>query len=415
VSDKKEEGEEMNRTTVRIAWRNLWRHPQRTFLMITMVAFGSWVILVMWGITDGFFSSMIRAQVAQNQGSFQLRAVGYADDPIPKNRLTPEEITAVKAALNGLRICAATTRLESLGMLRSAYGMDGVAIRGVDPVKEQMVTDLQEHLTAGHYLANHGEILLSSETAERLDVRLGERVVLLAHGENGTASQAFIAVGLFSSALADLNRTVLVPIDDARELTGWDGATAIAVSVPPGVSTPRIVAQARERVETGIEVADYYDLNPLARTIIQGSVIKMIPFVIMVSLLVGFGVANTTFYSVLERTRELGVMTALGMSRRQLARMVLLESAFVSAIGFVVGGGVGYGSLLYLSRVGLNFGRWMGTIGGELGMPTVIYASTSGWYWLAAFSVVVFTALTAAWYPARRVNHLEPVAAIREG
>lgn len=405
----------MNLTTARIAWRNLWRHPQRTLLMIVVVAFGSWVILVMWGITDGFFSSMTRAYVMENQGSFQLRARGYADDPIPENGLTPEQVDAAEASLSGLRIRAMTPRLETSGMLRSAYGTDGVAIRGVAPVKEQLVTKLQENLTAGRYLAHSSEILLSNEMAERLDIRLGERVVLIAHGEKGTSSQAFIVVGLFSSALAGLNRTALIPIDDARALTGWDGGTAIAVSIPPGVSTPRIVTQARACVPAGIEVADYYDLNPLARIIIQGSVIKMIPFVIMVSLLVGFGVANTTFYSVLERTREFGVMTALGMGRRQLARVVLLESILVSAIGFVLGGGVGYSSLLYLSRVGLNFGRLLGSIGGDLGMPSVIYASTSGWYWVAAFSVVVFTALTAAWYPARRVNRLEPVVAIREG
>lgn len=300
-------------------------------------------------------------------------------------------------------------------MLRSAYGTDGVAIRGVDPVKEQSVTTLQDTLTAGRYLADKGEILLSAETATRLDVRLGERVVLLAQGKEGMASQAFIAVGFFSSALADLNRTVLISIDDARTLAGWDGATAIAVSLPPGVSTARIIAQARANVGTGIEVADYYDLNPLARLIVQGSVIKMIPFVVMISLLVGFGVANTTFYSVLERTREFGMMTAVGMRRRQLAWVVLLESIFVSAIGFVAGGSIGYVGLVYLSRVGLNLGRMIGSFGGELGMPAVIYASTSGWYWVAAFSVVVFTALVAAWYPARRVNRLEPVAAIREG
>jgi ABC-type antimicrobial peptide transport system permease subunit len=103
------------------------------------------------------------------------------------------------------------------------------------------------------------------------------------------------------------------------------------------------------------------------------------------------------------------------MSRRQLARMVLVESVFVSAIGFAVGGSIGYGALLYMARVGLDLTPLMAGFGAELGIPTVIYASASGLYWLAALSVVVFTALVAAWYPARRANRLEPVTAIREG
>ena len=107
-------------------------------------------------------------------------------------------------------------------------------------------------------------------------------------------------------------------------------------------------------------------------------------------------------------------MTAVGMSRRLLARMVLLESTFVAAIGFVVGGGLGYWGLLYLSRSGWDMSM-ISDMAGSMGLPRVIYASTSGWYWVAAFSVVVFTALVAAWYPARRANRLEPVAAIREG
>ncbi len=147
---------------------------------------------------------------------------------------------------------------------------------------------------------------------------------------------------------------------------------------------------------------------------IAGSTLKMIPFVLMISLMAGFGVANTAFYSVLERTREFGVMTAVGMSRKLLARLVLLESTMVAAIGFLLGGGLGYWGLLYLSRNGLSLSIFE-EIGRGVGLPKVIYASSSGWYWVAAFSVVVFTALTAAWYPARRVNRLEPVTAIREG
>jgi len=407
----------MINTTVRMAWRNLWRHPQRTILMIATVAFGSWVILVMFGFADGFIGSMMASQVSENQGSFQVRAVGYADDPIPENGLSPDEVAGVKEALSGMRVSGIAPRMETVGILRSVYGTDGVTLRGIDPNAESSVTTLEDLIIEGRGLAGSGEILLSAAVAESLDVRIGERVVVLASGGDGTGSRAFRAVGFFRATASDMEQLAMVPIDDVRAMTGIDGATALAVGLPHGFSANQAVAQA-ERLLTdqqGVEVVGFFDLNPLARVIISGSTIKMIPFVIMISLMAGFGVANTAFYSVLERTREFGVMTAVGMSRRLLAGIVLAESMFVAAIGFVVGGGIGYGFLFYLGSSGVDFSGLMQGFGESLGIPMVIYASTSGWYWVAAFSVVVFTAIVAAWYPARRVNRLEPVTAIREG
>ena len=119
----------MNLMTWRIAWRNLWRHPQCTFLMIAIVAFGSWVILVMWGITDGLIRSMTDTQIVYNQGDLQLRAAGYADDPVPSNGLTPEQVLSAQEVLADARVEASSARLETYGMLRSSYG-DGVARRG---------------------------------------------------------------------------------------------------------------------------------------------------------------------------------------------------------------------------------------------------------------------------------------------
>ena len=407
----------MKWTTWRMAWRNLWRHTQRTLLMIATVAFGSWVILVMWGVTDGFMASMTTSQSMENQGDFQIRAVGYAEDPIPSNGLGAALLADVEDSLSDLRLGATAPRLETFGMIRSAYNTNGATIRGIDPLRERTVTSLHQQLTAGRYLDGSGEILLSTQLAQDLDVRIGERVVLLASGDEGTESTAFTAVGFFTSTVMELEQVVLVTLEDAQGLSGWSGATALAVNLPPGASSGRAVRQASEHLAgfNDIEVADYFALNPMARLMMQGGTVKMIPFVIMISVLVGFGVANTTFYSVLERTREFGVMTAVGMSKRQLARLILLESVFVSGIGFAAGGGLGYALLVYMSRTGIDFGGMMEGLGSGFGMPTIIYASTSGWYWIGAFSVVVFTALAATWYPARRVNRLEPVTAIREG
>ena len=408
----------MNATSLRMAWRNLWRHAQRTILMIAIVAFGSWVILVMWGIADGMIRSMTDTQIEYNLGDLQLRAVEYADDPVPSNGLTAKQVLGSQEVLADAGIDASSARLETSGMLRSSYGSDGVTIRGIDQIREQRVTKLQETIVEGRYIAGLGEILISAKMAASLDIRLGERVVLLAQGESGTSSQAFRAVGFFASNLGALDRIAMIPLQDAHAMSEWSGLTSIAIKLPAGASTSRYVSRLQDDLAIadieGIEVADYFALNPFARLMIQGSTIKMIPMVIMIALMAGFGVANTAFYSVLERTREFGMMMALGMSRKLLARIVLMESVFVSAIGFVVGGGVGYGCLMYLSRHGFSLGGLMGNFS-ELGIPTTLYASTSGWYWVAAFSVVVFTALVAAWYPARRANRLEPVTAIREG
>jgi len=190
----------------------------------------------------------------------------------------------------------------------------------------------------------------------------------------------------------------------------------LAVSLADGVSAVRTVGKAREALAglPSVEVADYFDLNPFARYMITGSTIQMIPFVIMISLMAGFGVANTAFYSFLERTREFGVMTAVGTNHRRLARIVLMESSIVASIGFVVGGGAAYGLLKHLGRDGWDLSMFTDIVG-SIGIPRVVYATTSGWYWVAALGVVVCTALAAAWYPARRVSRLEPVTAIREG
>ncbi len=406
----------MTLTMWRIAWRNLWRHKQRTILMIATVAVGSLVILILFGLTDGMVGSMTATQIEWNQGNFQVRTIAYADDPIPENALSPDQVAAVMDRLASMRTAGITARMETFGMLRSAYGTDGVSLRGIDPLAELSVTHFDELIVEGRYLDADGQVLLSATLAEDLDIRVGERVVILAIGADGADSRAFIVSGLFQSPSTDLEHMVMASIDDVRAMTGFKGATTLAIALPRGASDSRAVAEARELLagQQNIVVADYFDLNPFARFMIAGSTIKMIPFVLMISLMAGFGVANTAFYSVLERTREFGIMTAVGMSRKLLSRMVLMESTMVAAIGFVVGGGLGYGGLLYLSQHGWDISMLTDMVG-SFGFPRVIYASTSGWYWVAALSVIVVTALAAAWYPARRVNRLDPVTAIREG
>jgi ABC-type antimicrobial peptide transport system permease subunit len=139
----------------------------------------------------------------------------------------------------------------------------------------------------------------------------------------------------------------------------------------------------------------------------------MVIWMVLLALLAGFGVANTVLFSVIERTREFGVMGALGMSARRLALVVVTESVLVSMLGFAAAAVGGYFLIGYLAHTGIPLGP-AADVMAEIGIPARIYASAEGWYWAASFVVVVVTGAVAAWYPARRAAKLEPVEAIRE-
>ncbi|MBC7317985.1 ABC transporter permease [Candidatus Bipolaricaulota bacterium] len=408
-------GEEEMRAIVRLAWRNLWRHPQRTALAIAIVAFGTFCIIVVWGITEGWIKTMTHAQVSLDQGHLKIFAAGYRADPALEKALASEDLHRALSELARFPGAEAAPRLTVYGMLKSAYGAAGVEIRGVDPEREPRVTEIPRRIVAGAWFSGPGQILLGQSLAEELDVRLGERVVVLVQGARGPRSQAFRAVGFFASGLPGLDKsTVLIPLEDARAIAGVLGATEVVVRISSG-DPATLAARLQEALGERFEVRDFFSLNPLIRDMVRVAWIELTPMIAILALLSGFGVANTVLFSVLQRTRELGIMAAVGMSPRTLARMVLMESLLSSALGYGVGAGAGYGVNLILATRGVSFGEVFGEMLGRAGMPAVLYSAVSGWYWLGSLSVVLATGLVAAWYPARRAARLSPVEAIREG
>lgn len=398
----------------KMAWRNLWRHRARSLLMMGIVFLGSLVVIVLWGVSEGAFQSMIATHVEVDQGALTVVRSAYRDDPAPVQGFSESALEEVLQAVEALNGASASPRLTLHGLLRSPYGATGMELRGVDPAEDRGVTRLEEHLREGTYLEGPGEALLGLRAARKLDVRLGERVVVNVQGEAGARSRAFTVVGLYIAGLAPLDEaTVIIPLEDARWLAGVDGATTVAVGLRPGVRDDRAAFALREVLGEEIEVLTFEEANPMVAGIIEGNVAEMMIIMIVLALLAGFGVANTVLFSVIERTREFGVMRSLGMSSRRLAGVVVIESVIASALGFATAAVVGYGLVTYLAQVGIPLGP-MSALYAEFGLPERLYASVSGWYWLASLIVVVATGVLAAWYPARRAAKLQPVEAIRD-
>jgi ABC-type lipoprotein release transport system permease subunit len=363
---------------------------------------------------DGFMASMVDSQIAVDQGSVKIHAAGYDEDPAPEHGLTSEAVAQAESTLGAADIDTYAPRLSVYGMVKSAYGATGIEIRGIDLERESRVTSLPTQIAAGRALANPGEILLSEEIARRLDVRIGERVVVLAQADSGPQSLAVTAVGFFGSGIPNLDKgVVLVGLADAQRLAVSSGATEIVISLPRTQKAENVSAELRAALGDAFVVKSYFEANPLIKSLIEAARIEMLPIIFILALLAGFGVANTVLFSVLERTREFGVMIAVGMSPKRLGRIVQLEALVASAIGFLVGGSIGYLALLALTR-GIAIGTTWASMAGDISMPAMLYASASGIYLLGSLAVVLSTALIAAWYPARRAAGLQPVEAIRE-
>lgn len=399
----------------RLAWRNLGRSRRRTALMVAVVALSTWAIVVMWGLTDGFTRTTIDAQLRLNTGDLQVHRMGYLEDRDPSSALDVDQLSRVRDRLDHTEsVEAASARIEANGLLKSAYGSTGVAIRGVELPNETRVTDVVESLASGEYLTGDHQIVLGAALARDLDVRLGERVVLETQGTERQESRAFRLVGTIETGLTMLDRrTAFIPLADAQALTGITGATTIAVALVPGASVEAVAAQLEASLGDGFAASTLFDLNPLLGDMVKIGTFEMMPTMIVLSLLAGFGVANTVMFTVLERTREFGVLTAVGLKPRKLGQLILVESTLASLLGFAIGGTVGYGVNAYLARYGIDMSFYPESFSGAIGMPHVLYAETSGWYWLYGLSVVILTALMAAWYPARRATKLEPTEAMR--
>ncbi len=401
-------------TLWRLAWRNLGRNRRRTALMVAIVALGTWAIVVLWGVTEGFYKTMIDTQIRLDTGDLQIHRAGYLEDPDPANALGESDLQTITAQLTAERtVRAFSKRLKLEGLLRSAYGATGVEIRGVELPSETQVTQIARTIAVGRFLSGAGEIVLGRPLARDLDVRLDERVVIEAQGLKKPASRAFRVVGIVSTGLALLDRaTVWISLEDAQALAGLPGATEIALALVPGASPERVADALRTTLDERYSVETILELNPLIASLIKISYIEMTPTMLILALLAGFGVANTVMFTVLERTREFGVLIALGLKPKRLARLVLSESVLASGIGFALGALTGYAVNGYLALYGMDLGFYADAFP-DLGMPRVIYAATSGWYWLYGMVVVVLTALVAGWYPARRAAKLEPTEAMR--
>ncbi|MGF1726091.1 ABC transporter permease [Photobacterium nomapromontoriensis] len=410
---------------VKLAWRNLWRNKLRTGIMLGAMVFGLMGVVTMMGFISGLYSSMIHNAIMWQTSHIQIQNSRYLNDPDIKSTVVdlPELAQAI-AALPGLRGWSA--RFVADGLVASARSSRGVRINGIDIDAEASVTPLADNISDGEWLSAEGRnpVLVSDNIASRLKLRVGSKVVLTFTDAFGDVSGAAFRVrGLFntpSSAFDDGN--VFVRKADLTALAGINGAHEIAIlldsdsaAMPLAVSLSQQLQQQfdHEMTASGNRVRDWQQVQPMLASIINQQGISNAIMLGIFVVALSFGIVNIMLMSVFERTREFGVLMAVGMQKHRVFLLIMLETAWLGITGAALGLVVSFVLITGLQHTGIPLGVMAEGLG-AFGVDTVLYPQVSWFEYLMIFLTVVVASLLAALYPARQILKQRPVDAMVE-
>jgi ABC-type lipoprotein release transport system permease subunit len=400
----------------RIAWRNVWRNPRRSAVLVGAVAIGMFAYVGAVSLMDGFSAAMIETNIELQGGHIQVAAEGYNDNPRIFARLG--DASAMAASLEAVGGATAAPVVATPAMASSAARAAGVIVRGVDPVREQAVSDVAARVVEGAFLqpGELGHVVIGERLAEQLDVQLGERLVLMATDlDNEVNSGAYRVAGLFRTASTDFDRSVVyLGLEDAQRLVGYgpEEVSAFTIRLAPG--TPLMVATSEARdalVGRGAEVLTWRDRSPMlviAETSYDYSALLL---VVILFTGVAFTLANSFLMVILERIHEIGVMLAGGVQPRQVRRMLYLEAFYVVAIGAALGLGLASALMAYWGAHGLSLAAFADALG-AIGLSPVVYPVLDWGRIGTALVLVLVIVFLAVLYPAVKASRYDPVEAI---
>jgi putative ABC transport system permease protein len=403
---------------LRLAWRNIWRHPRRTWLTTGAMMFSNLLLVFMISLQFGMYGLMIDNTLQTFTGHMQVQAPGYKDDQ--KMRQTVADVVPLAHTLReNIDAVAVAARATAFALASSEERSYGIAVFGVEPEFEPAVSTIPGLIRQGRFLAdpNAAEIVIGAALARNLRVEVGDELTILGSGLDGSFAAAVVTiVGLFDSGIADLDRNIAeVPLAYFQDVFYMHGSGHQVVVTTTNVDlVPQVQQQVTAVLPAGqdLVVHDWDALQPGLQQAIKADMSSAFFMYGILVVLVAFSVLNTQLMSVLERTREFGIVMALGLTPGRLGRLVLLETAIMGLMGLILGALLGALVTWWFSINGFSY-PGMEEMGAKFNLPSRFHPQvTAVSVFIGPVVVFIFT-IIAAVYPALRLNRLHPVEAMR--
>ena len=399
-----------------ISWRNIWRHPARSGVLMGAIIAGLWAGILVSALTNGWIQQRFNNLIQEEITHAQVHHPEFLTER-DVSMYVPDTDEFFSFLDSDERVQSYAGRTLSDGMIQSPLTSSGVQIRGVQTDRERSTTTFHENVIDGEYLDSEirNPILLGEKLAEKLNVEIGNRIVLTFQDlDNELTSASFNISGIFKTASTPYDeRNVFVKAEDVQELLGGAVYHEIAMMLQDEELADGVTTDLNNAFDN-ISAESWYELSPELRYITDmgGNLIVYIMGVIMLAL--AFGILNTMLMAVFERMKELGMLLAIGMSKLRVFLMIMLESVILTLSGAVAGLILTYFTLEYVGEKGFDMTSMGGESMAQFGYDAVIYPVAYTSDYVTTIILVVITALLAAIYPAIKALKLKPGEVVRD-
>ena len=386
---------------LKLAWKNIWRNKTRSLVLISAVALGLWGGLAMISFSLGMSDQRARDQIELQISHLQLHHPDFPNERKLSYTL-PEGMSVLTEIQQQPKVVAATGRSLGTGMLASPRKTVGVVINGVIPESEGLVTQLDKKIVEGAYFpeTRGKSILLSKRSAAMLKVKIRSKITLTTQNADGNmAAEAFRVAGLFETIDSKYDeRNVFVRLADMQQMVGQAGEIHEIAVLMADKDDVDSLQSALIDAYPNMLVQNWKEVSPELRMMVESmdQVIWIFVGIIVIGLF--FGIINTMLMAVLERSGETGMLMAIGMSKRRVFSLIILESILLSLVGVPLGILATEITVGIFGTYGIDMSAFSEGLS-QMGMSSRVYLSMEPRYYLLVTVNILLAAFVASLYP----------------
>jgi len=396
----------------KMAIRNLGRNRRRTLLSALAVSMGLALLLLIAAILNGEMGGALNNSIQLQTGDLQIRAASYDENKVSLDWkdlvASPQQVVDQLQTLP--QVVAATPRLFATGIVTLGENSRGAQVIGIDP-NSSANQIFQKSLISGDFITadDREGILVGLPLADKFDLKPGDQVSLLVNTSNGdVGEQLFTVRGIYSTNTTGYDQsTVFMPLAKAQTITGaQDHASTIFILLHNRDQANAVAAALKS---PDYQILTWRQSNELiVQTEDFANAFLYVIYLIVLGITATV-VTNTLIMAVFERTREIGILSAIGMKGRRIMAQFLTEGGLI-AIGGVIGGLIlGAIAVAYFSKYGISIAS--AKVTGIL-MRDTIYANLTLQDTISMTVLTFIVTILASLYPAVLASQMEPVEAL---